>query len=275
MIKELLSFAAEMVKTIQNLPKDDRSFNQVLIQDLKTVNEENGILRQEIIHWKSNYEKASQKSKTYEFRQGVICRYFQDYLDEASAEDQLGKRYTCLLGLMNSAAPWTSHDLSVIIGSDHNSSSKIRFADQSLSNSGTIGLPILDLSGAHSTESSHHKHKKDKLIKMTRRMRQKCEAFLKKFEDMEEGERLKRLKEIEEKRKANMVKQHSLVVEAPKHRTSLQDMLKVKTHRDATALDQGDKPSVKDKLSTGSTSNQTSNKQILASPTFASSGRRG
>lgn len=237
---------SNLADSVKNLPSEEQSTLQVLVRDLKAANEENSILRQEVQHYKDSYEKANYRLKQIDAKMGSISKYFQDYVDEASSEDNLGKRYRYFLGVLNNSGPTSQHDLSTIIGADvYLGQPK---SDQSLSISQKLGVQTLDLSGAQSSESQRPKHKVGQgMIHQTTKMRQKCETFLKRFDEIEEEDRLKRLRGIEEIRKNNMLmqkaemqKQGSLVISEPGKKLSLNitELLKAnKHHRDSRVID--------------------------------------
>lgn len=225
--QDLVKKSNLIIGSVNKVPTTDKNIIQALAKDLKAVEAENHLLRQEIDYLKRSVEQSEHACKVSERKLSIISSYFKDSLSRLEEEDPNFKRYKVLIGVLASTNPSNAPDWGTLLGYE----SRSHQVDRSSANLSTSNMSghhrhdsnrRLMIGDVHTVDSSNRsssnlnlstdgRRKRDKLLKATKKMRLKCEEFLKKFEEVEEAERLAKLKAIEETRRQSNLNKGSFL----------------------------------------------------------------
>lgn len=204
-----------IIGAINKVPSTDKSIVHVLAKELKAVETENHLLRQEVDYLKKQLEHSDSANKILDRKLSIISDYFKEALSRLEEDEPGYKRYKVLLGVLGGATASSGPDWgSLGQGSQGVDQSSALLSSSNVSDSHRPAtghrmhargdLHTVDTSNRSSSNlniSSDGRRKRDKLLKAAKKMRSKCDTFLKRFEEVEEAERLAKLKNIEESRK--------------------------------------------------------------------------
>lgn len=224
------------------MPASDKNVVQLLAKEMKSIETENLLMKQEVAYVKEQLETSQSANKILEQKLSIISNYFKEAISKIEDDDPLYKRYKILLGTLTSNVPSGPNDLWAAF--DHQGSPKQNSSFASGANTSgihhsserrlAVELQTFDSSNRSSSNlniSTDGRRKRDKLLKAAKNMRHKCEGFLKRFEEVEEAERLAKIKNIEETRKqANLNKGGSLLNQMNEQPT-IQSLIASISHR--------------------------------------------
>lgn len=204
----LLKKTADLADKVKSIPAENQALVKQLSNDVKSLEEDNELLKAEMYRFKGMNEKSTQKIKGLEYKISTITKYFNDCLEENILEDAQTKHFQVLVNYLNRTGPTLQQDLSSLLGTDLYYSKKKDSDIQSTSSSQMMDYHFHNLdishgqSSAYSSQTNFKSVKKERLFKTTEQMKQKCEELIERFEEAEEADRMKRLKDLENGRKS-------------------------------------------------------------------------
>lgn len=204
-----------------------------MIKELKSIEEENKLLKQEVDYYKKQFEGINSSYKIAEKKVSLVIKYFRDYIESAQEDDPHSKKYKTLLGILTNSAPLQVSDLPLPPAQNHNFARQTNDVSVQMNTSSDGSTKWIENlrqfqqpSDTHTFDSSRNqsaggqgsvdgKKRKDHAIRKLRKLQKKCEGFLQKIEDVEEEDRMLKIKQMEERRKGNLQKKGSLVIDRP------------------------------------------------------------
>lgn len=200
---------------------------------MKSVEEENKLLKEEVEYFKKQHDSLTTSQKIMERKLNIVIKYFKDYTESAQEEDPMLKRYKTLLGIFSNSTPGTIPDLPMAQPRDYQLARPTNDTTLHLNNSSEGSAKWLENmrnyqqpNDTHTFDSSRNmstgvnasadiRKRREKILHRIRKMQAKCDGFLQRFEDVEENERMAKIKCIEDRRKSNLNRQGSLVIDKP------------------------------------------------------------
>lgn len=222
-----------MIKGISKLPSTDNNISEVLIREMKSVEEENKLLKEEVEYFKKQHDSLTPSQKIMERKLNIVIKYFKDYTESAQEEDPMLKRYKTLLGILSNSTPGNIPNLPMAQPRDYQLARLTNDTTLHLNNSSEGSAKWLENmrnyqqpNDTHTFDSSRNmstgvnasadiRKRREKILHRIRKMQAKCDGYLQRFEDVEENERMAKIKCIEDRRKSNLNRQVSLVIDKP------------------------------------------------------------